>query len=51
MGSAAPKKAGPVAVAKDRLDSWKEIAGYLKRDVRTVQRWERDFGLPVQRLP
>jgi Tol biopolymer transport system component len=38
-------------VAKDRLDSWKEIAGYLKRDVRTVQRWERDFGLPVQRLP
>jgi Tol biopolymer transport system component len=38
-------------VAKDRLDSWKEIAGYLNRDVRTVQRWERDFGLPVQRLP
>ena len=38
-------------MAKDRLDCWKEIAGYLKRDVRTVQRWERDFGLPVQRLP
>jgi Tol biopolymer transport system component len=38
-------------VAKDRLDCWKEIASYLKRDVRTVQRWERDFGLPVQRLP
>ena len=38
-------------MARDRLDSWKEIAGYLKRDVRTVQRWERDFGLPVQRLP
>src|SRR5271157_5377865 len=51
MGSAAPKKAGPVPVAKDRLDSWKEIAGYLKRDVRTMQRWERDFALPVQRLP
>ena len=34
----------------ERLDSWKEIAAYLKRDVRTVQRWEREEGLPVQRL-
>jgi hypothetical protein len=25
----------------DRLDSWKKIASYLKRDVSTVQRWER----------
>src|SRR6516165_11214344 len=33
-----------------RLDSWKEIAAYLKRDVRTVQRWEKDEGLPVHRL-
>jgi TolB-like protein/Flp pilus assembly protein TadD len=33
----------------DRLDSWKEIASYLKRDVRTVQRWERREGLPVHR--
>ena len=24
-----------------RLDSWKEIAHYLNRSVRTVQRWER----------
>ena len=32
-----------------RLDSWKEIAAYLKRDVRTVQRWERNEGLPVHR--
>ena len=23
----------------DRLDSWKEIAAYLKRDVATVRRW------------
>jgi hypothetical protein len=23
------------------LDSWKEIAFYLKREVRTVQRWEK----------
>jgi Tol biopolymer transport system component len=33
-----------------RLDSWKEIASYLGRGVRTVQRWERDEGLPVHRL-
>jgi TolB-like protein/Flp pilus assembly protein TadD len=32
-----------------RLDSWKEIAAYLRRDVRTVQRWERNEGLPVHR--
>src|SRR5579864_7037090 len=33
----------------DRLDSWKEIASYLRRDVRTVQRWEKKEGLPVYR--
>lgn len=33
----------------DRLDSWKEIAGYLKRDVTTVQRWEKREGMPVHR--
>jgi Tol biopolymer transport system component len=33
-----------------RLDSWKEIATYLGRGVRTVQRWEREEGLPVHRL-
>jgi Tol biopolymer transport system component len=33
----------------ERLDSWKEIASYLKRGVRTVQRWEAS-GLPVHRL-
>ncbi len=35
---------------QDRLDSWKEIAAYLKRGARTVQRWEREEGLPVHRL-
>jgi TolB-like protein/tetratricopeptide (TPR) repeat protein len=35
--------------AEDRLDSWKEIAAYLRRGVRTVRRWERDEGLPVHR--
>lgn len=33
-----------------RLDSWKEIAVYLNRTVRTVQRWERELGLPVHRV-
>lgn len=39
--------------AKDqavRLDSWKEIAAYLSRDIRTVQRWEKTANLPVRRL-
>jgi non-specific serine/threonine protein kinase len=31
------------------LDSWKEIAAYLNRSVRTVRRWEADEGLPVHR--
>jgi Tol biopolymer transport system component len=35
---------------KGRLDSWKEIAAYLGRGIRTVQRWEREEGLPVHRL-
>ena len=34
----------------DRLDSWKEIASYLRRSLRTAQRWERDAGLPVRRV-
>jgi TolB-like protein len=33
-----------------RLDSWKEIAAYFRREVRTVQRWEKSSGLPVHRL-
>src|SRR6266705_299473 len=32
-----------------KLVSWKEIASYLGREVRTVQRWERTEGLPVHR--
>ncbi len=32
-----------------RLDSWKKIASYLKRDVTTVQRWERREAMPVHR--
>lgn len=31
------------------LDSWKEIASYLRRDIRTVQLWEKHEGLPIHR--
>jgi hypothetical protein len=37
------------ATRSSRLDSWKEIASYLRRDVTTVQRWEKKEGLPVHR--
>jgi hypothetical protein len=32
------------------LNSWKEIASFLDRGVRTVQRWERELQLPVHRI-
>ncbi|MGQ0732131.1 MAG: hypothetical protein ACT4QD_00595 [Acidobacteriota bacterium] len=37
------------AVRTGRLDSWKEIAAHLRRDVTTVRRWEKREGLPVHR--
>jgi pentatricopeptide repeat protein len=40
----------PEPAAAERLDSWKEIAAYLKRDESTVRRWEAE-GLPVHRHP
>lgn len=33
------------------LSSWKEIAEFLGKGVRTAQRWERELGLPVRRPP
>ena len=35
---------------KHILDSWKEIADYLDRSVKTCQRWEVELDLPVRRL-
>jgi excisionase family DNA binding protein len=32
------------------LTSWKEVAAYLGKGVRTVQRWEKHDGLPVRRI-
>ena len=31
------------------LNGWKEISSYVRRSVRTVQRWEARLGLPVYR--
>jgi Tol biopolymer transport system component len=35
--------------SQERLESWKEIAAFLGKGVRTVQRWERTEELPVRR--
>ena len=43
------QRGGSKPNACDRLDSWKEIAAYLRRSIRCVQRWERTEGLPVLR--
>ena len=41
-----PPKGKPL---EKRLDSRKEIAVYLNRDMTTVQRWEKREGMPVHR--
>src|SRR5262249_14459681 len=47
--SSAVPQPPPAPSPGDRLDSWKEIAAYFNRDKRTVQRWERQEGMPVYR--
>jgi tetratricopeptide (TPR) repeat protein len=42
-------ESGRIEEAADRLDSWKEIAAYLYRDVTTAQRWERREAMPIHR--
>ena len=50
MGEPSPGTSPPpVQPPEGRLDSWKEIAAYLHRDVTTVQRWEKREGMPVHR--
>lgn len=34
----------------DLLSGWKDIASYLGKSVRSAQRWEADYGLPVHRI-
>jgi len=49
MDKPSPGTPPPIRPLEDRLDSWKEIAAYLNRDVTTVQRWEKREGMPVHR--
>jgi tetratricopeptide (TPR) repeat protein len=46
-----PSEPPPPDEPAGRLDSWKEIAAYLRRSVRSARRWEREEGLPVHRHP
>ncbi|MEE4330639.1 MAG: FlgO family outer membrane protein, partial [Wenzhouxiangella sp.] len=41
-----PESSTPI---NERLDSWKAIANYLGKSVRTAKRWEAEEGLPVHR--
>src|SRR5260370_7067656 len=49
MREPSPGTAPSVRPPEDRLNSWKEIAAYLNRDVTPVQRWEKREGMPVHR--
>jgi TolB-like protein/Flp pilus assembly protein TadD len=49
IDSSAPVISPPDATPERKLDSWKEIAAYLNRDITTVQRWEKREGMPVHR--
>jgi hypothetical protein len=39
----------PTNTGERVFTSWKEIASFFGKGVRTVQRWERKFGLPISR--
>jgi len=43
--------AGEAPPGERPFTSWKDIAAFFDRDVRTVQRWEKDERLPVHRHP
>lgn len=49
MGQPSDDKPQSSKPPQAHLDSWKEIAAYLNRDVTTVQRWEKREGMPVRR--
>ena len=49
MGEQSPGIVPNLRASEEHLDSWKEIATYLNRDVTTVQRWEKREGMPVHR--
>jgi len=48
LGSRNSSSSGAASMSH-ALTSWKEIAAYVGKSVRTVQRWESQLGLPVRR--
>jgi hypothetical protein len=48
MQSSSEEPAGSAEQA--RLNGWKEIAAHLGKGVRTVQRWEHEYGVPIRRI-
>src|SRR4029450_5199205 len=50
VGDQMPPKEPPSGTRPQRRGSWKGMPSHLGRGIRTVQRWERDEGLPVHRL-
>ena len=44
-----PRPPGDESASNGRLDSWKEIAAYLRRSVRSAKRWEKEQQLAVHR--
>jgi Tol biopolymer transport system component len=49
MGEPSSGASPPMSSPGDRLDSWKEIAAFFHRDIKTVQRWEKREAMPVHR--
>jgi hypothetical protein len=49
LQSPAKKRPQSVALPAGTLYTWKEISEYAGRGIRTLQRWEHEFGFPVQR--
>jgi hypothetical protein len=45
MADESPGKSEPTV-----LSGWRQIARYLGKSVRTVQRWEHELGLPVRKI-
>ena len=36
---------------KDVIDGWKSISTYIGKSAKTIQRWERESGFPIHRVP
>ncbi len=45
-----PESREPLGTNTDHLNGWKEIAAYVGKSVRSVQRWERAYRLPIRRI-